>query len=470
MKLSRLLGFASLSPAYGALSPACVLMACLAFAQPALAKVTPEKAATLDGPELTCFGAERKGTESGVAEWTGKYYKEWPGLKNPTGYDPGPFADEKPLFTISDANMGQYADKLTEGEKALLKKYPKSYRMNVYPSHRDFRFADWACDTVKKNAVTAEVVHDGLGVSGTSGAPPFPFPTGGLEAIWNVINPHRAWTEKVVTDIADVYANGSIAWGRNRFMTMNPGNDPKQRGQFQNPANINAFFYTSYLLPERDKGFTAVGYQPNDFTNAGTMSWQYLPGLRRVRQAPEVGFDYPVPPAGLRTVDDDYVFNGSPERYTWKLVGKKEFYLPYDNFRINDPSLKYSQLITPNTFNPNFVRYELHRFWVIEGTLKSGVRHIYSKRTIYADEDTWLAMWSDNYDGRGQLWRIATVAYFYSQESGTFHRGTSLYHDLSSGSYEAGYMVNERGDDWWRINIPLTEAQFKPDAIARGGH
>ncbi|HEX4895122.1 MAG TPA: DUF1329 domain-containing protein [Solimonas sp.] len=432
------------------------------------AKVSAEKAKELDGPKLTCQGAERAGSPSGVAEFTGKWVKTWPGQSKPYGYEPGPYAAEKPLFTITSANMAQYVDKLTEGQKALLKAYPNSYRMDIYPSHRDFGFQPWVCDTVKKNAVTAEVIDDGLGITGTSGAIPFPFPANGGEAIWNVINPHRAWTESAVCDIADVYANGSIAWGRNKFMTMNPGNDPKKRGSFT--EKINAYFYTGYLLPERDKGFVAVGFQPNNFTKDATQSWQYQPGIRRVRQAPEVGFDYPVPPAGLRTVDDDYVFNGSPERYTWKLVGKKEMYVPYHNFKINDPSLKYKDIIKPNTINPDYVRYELHRVWVIEGYLKSGVRHIYSKRRLYADEDTWIALWADNYDARGQLWRIAFVNYFYSQESATFHRGTSVYHDLTAKAYEAGYMVNERGKDWWRVNIPLTPAMFSPEAAARGGH
>jgi hypothetical protein len=178
-----------------------------------------------------------------------------------------------------------------------------------------------------------------------------------------------------------------------------------------------------------------------------------------------------VPPAGLRTVDDDYVFNGSPERYTWKLIGKAEMYIPYDNFKANDPAVKYKDLIKPSTVNPDYLRYELHRVWIVEGTLKSGVRHIYSKRRLYADEDTWMAMWADNYDARGQLWRAATVAYFYSQESMAFHRGMSLYHDLSSGAYEAGYLTNEAGDNWWKINQPgVTPQQFSPDAAARGGH
>ncbi len=434
----------------------------------ALAKVTAEKAAELDGKKYTCQGAERAGSASGVPEYTGKYVGTWPGQTKPFGYEPGPYADEKPTFTITAANMATYAEKLTDGQKALFKKYPQAFRMNVYPSHRDFGFAPWVCDTVKKNAVTAEVVHDGYGVSATSGAIPFPFANTGLEAIWNMVNPHRAWTESAVTDIADVYANGSIAWGRNKFKTLNPNNDPKKRGNLQD--KYNAYFYSGYYLPERDKGFVAVGYQPNDFSNDATQSWQYSPGLRRVRQAPEVGFDYPVPPAGLRTVDDDYGFNGSPERYTWKLIGKKEFYVPYHNFKINDPAIKYKDLIKPSTVNPDYERYELHRVWVVEGTLKSGVRHIYSKRLLYADEDTWLTLLADNYDGRGQLWRSNMVNYFYSQESKTFHRGATIYHDLTSGAYEAGYLVNERGNDWWRINTPQTDKDYSPDALARGAH
>lgn len=434
----------------------------------ALAKVPADKAAQLDSPTYTCLGAERAGTASGVAEYTGKFMGTWPGMKNKSGWEPGPYADEKPLFSITAENMAQYADKLTEGQKALLKKYPKAYRMDIYPSHRDFRNPDFVCETVKKNAVSSEVIHDGLGITGISGGIPFPFPQSGLEAVWNIINPFRATNEEAIVDIADVYANGSIAWGRQHFKTMDPGRNPKKRGSYQD--KIGAYFYASYILPERDKGFTAVGYQPNDFSKDATSSWQYLPGLRRVRQAPEVGFDYPVPPAGLRTVDDDYVFNGSPERYTWKLVGKSEIYIPYHNFKTNSPQVKYKDLIKPSTVNPDFMRYELHRVWIVEGTLKQGVRHIYSKRRLYADEDTWMAMWADNYDARGQLWRSATVAYFYSQESSAFHRGASIYHDLASGAYEAGYLANE-STRWWRINQPgVTPAQFSPEAAARGGH
>ena len=448
----------------------CALAIALSAAsQPAAAKGSAAEAAQLDGPQYTCSGAERAGSASGVAAYTGKWSDSWPGMKSATGYDPGPYADEKPLFVISADNMAKYADKLTAGQRELLKRYPKTYRMKVYPSHRDFRMPDWACEVVKKNAVEAEVVHEGLGVSGTTGAHPFPFPKNGTEAIWNVILPYRVWNDACVDDIADVYGNGSISWGKQRFSTLSLFANPKVRGSMQDP--INSYFLNASLLPPRDKGGIAVGTQANDFSQSTTKAWQYIPGTRRVRQAPDVCCDYPVPPAGLRTVDDDYIFNGSPRRYTWKLVGKKEIYIPWNNFRINDPAVKYKELITPNTPNPEYVRYELHRVWVIEANLRDGYRHIYKKREIYADEDTWLAVWGDNYDNRDQLWRISFVNYRYAPNAQAYHRGASIYHDLNIGGYEAGYLVNEAGDDWWKINDPnLTPEMFSPKSAAMGGH
>ncbi len=426
-------------------------------------------AAQLGGDKLTCMGAERAGSASGVAEYTGQWYKTWPGQSKPHGYEPGPYADEKPLFVITASNYKEYGDKLTEGQKAMFIKFPDTFKMPVYPSHRDFKFVDWTCDVVKKNVAQAEIVDDGLGLKGISGAHPFAFPETGLEAIWNVIKPHRAWTEKVTYDTADVYENGTIAWGKADFKTMNPGNHPDPDNRPGLDSLVDGYFFVKTLLPARSNGEVSVGFQPNNYTSNATQAWQYNPGIRRVRKAPEVGFDYPVPPGGLRTVDDDYIYNGSPERYTWKLVGKKEIYVPYHNFKINDPSVSYKELVTPNTINPDYMRYELHRVWVIEGYLKDGVRHIYKKRRIYADEDTWLAITSESYDNQDVLWRVNWVAYFYSQESGTFHRGVSLYHNLTSGAYEATYLVNEAGENWWRINQPMQKAEFSPQAAARAG-
>lgn len=431
------------------------------------AAVPAAEAATLGGDKLSCNGAEKAGSTSGVAVWTGKFKGTWPGATHTSGYEPGPYADEKPLFTITAANAAQYADKLSEGEKALLAKYPQSFRMNVYPSHRDFADSAQTCERAKHNAVNSKLIDGGKGVTGITGAIPFPMPANGLEAVWNVGNAGRMYTEHATFDIADVYFTGTIGWGRQELKVLVDNNDPDKQPSYG--ERIAAHFYSRSLLPERDRGLVAVGFQPNNYTDNATQSWQYQPGTRRVRQAPEVGFDYPVPPAGFRTSDDDHGFNGSPERYDWKLVGKKEIYIPYDNFRINDPALKYKDLIKPQTVNPDYLRYELHRVWVIEGTLKKGFRHIYAKRRLYADEDTWLVSIADNYDGRGQLWRVPLITYHYSQEGHAWHRGVSIYHDLEAGTYEAGYLVNE-SRQWWEIDRPMSAAQFTPGAIARMSH
>lgn len=446
-----------------------LLAACLTANQ-ALARATPEETAQLGGDKYTCMGAERAGSDSGVAEYTGKWFKTWPGQTKPHGYEAGPYADEKPLFTITAQNMAQHADRLTEGQKAMFKAYPDVFRMPIYPSHRDFRLADWVCDVVKKNAAEAEVAASGLSLKGTSGAHPFPFPKSGFDAIWNILGPARAWTESAVFDIADVYESGNIAWGKWDFRVMNVSTNPdlEKRIPFSEP--IIGYFLIKLLLPSRQKGEVNVGFQLQDFSDGvSTQAWQYNPGIRRVRKAPEIGYDYPVPPAGLRTSDDDYIFNGSPARYSWKLVGKKEIYIPYHNFKINDPAVAYKDLLTPKTINPDFMRYELHRVWVVEGYLKDGLRHVYKKRRIYADEDSWLSYASENYDSRDQLWRVNWIAYFYSQESGTFHRGVSLFHDLTAKAYEATYLVNAAGKNWWRLNLPMKESEFGPEAAAREG-
>jgi len=413
------------------------------------------------------MGAERAASPGGVAEYAGKYLDSWPGLKSPQGYTPGPYADEKPLFKITAANSEQYKDKLTAGQKALLKAYP-DYSIAVYPSHRDFRTPDWVCDVNKKNAANAEIAAEGLAVNATSGSIPFPFPHDGLEAVWNVSHTYRVWTEACIQDVADVYANGTVAWSKQKFVNLNVFGDPKNRTSTLDGANAHIF--QEYYSPPREKGFISVVYAPNSFAKSGTVSWQYIPGTRRVRQSPEVGYDYPVPPASARTVDDDYGFNGSPDRYDWKIVGKKEIYVPYNNFKINDPSLKYSDILRKGTINSDYVRYELHRVWVLEGSLKQGVRHIYKKRELYVDEDTWLTAWADNYDGRGNLWRVTYVTSHYAPAAQAYHRGVTVYHDLQARSYQSGYMVNEAGDNWWKFNDPsLRPDQFTSAAAATAG-
>jgi hypothetical protein len=99
-------------------------------------------------------------------------------------------------------------------------------------------------------------------------------------------------------------------------------------------------------------------------------AWQYLPGQRRVKLAPDLAYDTPNSGSGgTSTYSDTFVFNGAMDRFDWKLVGKKEMYVPYNGYK-----LMYAKDIKPaltaNHINPDFMRWELHRVWVVEATLK----------------------------------------------------------------------------------------------------
>lgn len=445
-----------------------LLVICL-LGTAAQAAVSKEGEAKLGSDQYNCLGGKIAGTEE-VAKWTGKWFKQWPGMNKESGYVPSPYADEKPDFTVTADNMSKYADKLTEGQKALLEKYPDEFRMNVYPSHRDFRMPDYVCKDTKSNATHAKLIEDGLAVTGHGGGVPFPVPKTGLQAIWNVINAISGWSEEATYDSAAVYSNGDITWGRIHFKQMAPVNNPDPDERKNYSSKVRSYFFQEYFKPARNSGEVAVGYQANNFKTGSTQAWQYQPGIRRVRKAPEVGFDYPIPPSGLRTTDSDYVFNGSPKLYNWKLLGKKVIYVPYNNFKVNDPALSYDELLGQHSLDPEYVRYEPHRVWAVEATLKEGKRHTFQRRVLYIDEDTWLALTADNYDQQGKLYRVPMVMYHYSQESGTYHRGVSVYHTLTSGAYVATYLVNERSEDqWWKLNRSMRKQEFSPEAAQRAG-
>ena len=120
----------------------------------ASAQVTPQEAQQLK-TTLTPLGGERGGNKEGtIPAWTG-------GMTSvPAGYWQGarrgdPFASEKPQFSITAQNMDKYADKLTDGTKAMLKRYPSTYRLDVYPTHRTAAAPQWVYDNTFKNATHA---------------------------------------------------------------------------------------------------------------------------------------------------------------------------------------------------------------------------------------------------------------------------------------------------------------------------
>ncbi|MGV8050781.1 MAG: DUF1329 domain-containing protein [Anaerolineaceae bacterium] len=389
----------------------------VSIAIPIEAKVTTQEAERLKS-ELTPFGAQRAGNAEGtIPAWEGGLTTAPKNVKfdpNTTPIRPDPFADDKVLFTITADNMSQYADKLSEGQKAFFKNHPDSFKMNVYPSRRTAAAPQWIYDNTHKNALAAEITEDGLGVKGAFGGIPFPIPTRGEEAIFNHSNAFQGFDRINVSGSILVYGDGSrTEGGAGQYIYKSNFYDKDKALDTFDGYNLN--FVVIYENPARRKGEFILTKYPLNYSEMGNQAtWQYLPGQRRVRRAPNLAYDTPNPTyGGIANYDDAFCFNGAIDRFSWKLVGKKEMFVMYNNYQFDLAST--DDLFTPNHPNPKYVRWELHRVWVLEATLKEGVRHNYGKRVMYLDEDTWIILWADNYDTRGNLWRqsASTVESFW---------------------------------------------------------
>lgn len=448
----------------------------LTLSASAYAKVSPEEAAKL-GNELTCMGGNAAGNDAGtIPPFSGKWLGTPPGIEYTPNVGQHPvdaYPNDKPILEINGQNWEKYKHNLTEGQIALLQRFPDTYRIPVYEGRRDFRYPDKVCELAKTNATDAELVDGGLGFSGLAGPVPFPIPAGenqAMQVLHNHTNPYRAFTEVMKErDLADVSSSGNITWGKTFNNNLNVNTMPDYLGK---PINeVMAYSDTGTLLPTRDKGKRTVSMEPTNFAQGQRLAWTYNPGTRRVRQLPEYGFDTPAAgTSGKMTIDQDRLMNGSPERYNWELKGKREIYVPANAYRLHEESVSYDDLLTINHPNPDYLRYELRRVWVLEGTLKDTHRHKYGKRVLFIDEDTWQGVMSDYYDTRGELVNHGTLHHYYAFDMKAWQAGTSFFHDLATGGYiaynlfqdlEQGPILNAGG---------LTPEMYTPAALRRRAH
>jgi len=439
-----------------------------ALASSALAAVSPDEAKQL-GTTLTPIGAEKAANKDGtIPAYDG-------GLKAPpASYQkgatvrPDPFADEKPRVVITGKEAAAQADKLTEGTKELLKRYP-TMRLDVYPTHRTVGLPQRVIDNTVKNATGAKAVDGGLAVENALPGYPFPIPKTGAEAMWNHLlrysglgydgSRYENWNvDSAGVPTLAVAADAFWAW---------PIYDPKRTSVI---TATEPYWYNKllYVGPARRNGEALLIIDSVNPLKQPRRAWQYLPGQRRTRLAPDLAYDTPNPgAAGAGTYDDVSVFNGALDRYDWKLVGKKEMYVPYSSYRLTYHK-PVADVTKPNHLNPDLVRWELHRVWVVEATLKADKRHIYAKRVFFLDEDSWTALASDEYDARGQLYRSSFAFQSYSYDVQAPFGDTFVIYDFNSGAYNITGLFGTYGGLKYMTELPRDTA-WTADALAGNG-
>ncbi|MFN7835708.1 MAG: DUF1329 domain-containing protein [Burkholderiaceae bacterium] len=435
------------------------------FGAPSTQAEVPAADAARLGKTLTPMGAEAAGSaDKAIPPWTG-------GLTTaPAGYQGGhyadPYANEKPLFVIDVTNVDKYKDKLSPGQLAMLKKY-QGYKLPVYPTHRTASFPKAHYDETVANATRVQLTNGGNGITGTKGGVAFPIPQNGQEAIWNHLTRYRGDTYAAHWSQAAVGRDGAYTPVRFEFeYDFHYGNLSKPDTAREDGKLFD--FRQTVTAPARLAGNILLVHEYTDQVKNPRQAWTYNPGQRRVRLAPNVAYDNPgTATDGMRTNDDFVMFNGATDRYDWKLLGKREMFIPYNSYKLSGNTVKITDILKPLFINPELTRYELHRVWVVDATLKPGASHIYSRRTFYIDEDSWMVVAIDKYDSRGELYRTAEQHAINFSSIPMYYPTVEVHYDLSSGRYLAMGMRNEEP----KVYVPIqkTTADFTPNGLRGAG-
>ena len=440
-----------------------LVLAC-GLASPAAAELSADEIARL-GRDLTPLGAEKAGNAGGtIPEWTGGI------TKPPAGYQLGehhrdPYAGDKPLFVIDKANLDKYRNKLSVGHQRMLETYP-TFKLTVYPTRRSASVPQRIYDATRKIAATAKLADGGNGVEGAVIGLPFPIPKNGLEVIWNHLLRYRGEAVSCTLGQAAVTRGGDytlVKYAVDISIRYSlPGMTVEKLG------NKMILFKQRVTAPARLAGDIVLVHETINQTREPRSAWTYNPGQRRVRRAPNIAYDNPGTTSdGLRTADQFDMFNGAVDRYDWKLVGKREMYVPYNAYRVHSDKLSFGDIIRPLHVNPEHLRYELHRVWIVDATLKEGASHLYKRRTFYIDEDSWQIMLADIYDNRDQLWRVSEGHVINFYEKPLTWPTLETHHDLQAGRYLALGLDNEF--PMCTYDIAFKSRDFNPSALRRAG-
>ncbi len=405
-------------------------------------------------PALSPAGAEIAGNAAGtIPAWTGGLRKPPAGWQAAQGYV-DPFLGERPLYTVTGANLQEQGERVAPGLQALLARN-QAFRMPVYTTHRTAGYPEIS---KPRPLVT------GSERQSKPGSVPFPEPRNGLEAISNHLLRELGGGVERSFDSFVVRANGDttkIGFHDKRVYDENFDKSVPNRlfsylGSFLSPADLVG---TIYLVQE-----------PNPLSADERKAWIYNAGQRRVRRAPDLAYDNVQNGSdGLAVVDQYDGYNGSPGLYDWQLLGKREMLVPYNNYRMGDKSLPYSEVVRKGSPNADLLRFELHRVWVVEAKLKAGQSHVYPRRLFYLDEDSWSVLLSEAYDSRGKLWRVGLHSLVQYYDALVPWYRFELWFDLSNDSYVLTGLDNEYKTPW-NFGIPGRMQDFAPDALRRMGH
>jgi hypothetical protein len=429
------------------------------------ASVDSAQAARL-GQDLTPLGGERAGNAAGtIPAWDGGMAQP-PANYQPGMHHPDPYSADAPLYQVNSQNLAQHQAQLPDGLKLLLEKNP-DYFLNVFPTRRSAAAPQRIYDATRFNAERAELISGGNGVEGVASGIPFPLPQTGQEAIWNHIMRYRGDQIRFVTNQAAVLSSGAFNLLKlEREIYFVYGRD----GVSPQDLDNTLFFYKyKVVAPSKLSGSALVIQETLDQVLAIRKAWRFNRGERRVRRLPMLAYDSLQPDTnGMATADQVDSYNGAPDRYEWTLVGKQEMLVPYNSYAVHQKGIAYDTILRSNTVNPELLRYELHRVWIVEADLRKGFSHPNAKRRFYIDEDSWQILAVDLYDKSGALSGLQESHPISYYDVPMFGSTLEAIYDFKGKRYFVDGMDNN--EPMYDFNAKLHPRDFTPQALRREGN
>jgi hypothetical protein len=243
--------------------------------------------------------------------------------------------------------------------------------------------------------------------------------------------------------------------------------DPSKK-RAEDLDNVSLYYIANTIAPAREAGNVVLVLDAlNSTINGGRQAWQYSPGTRRVRRAPNISYDNPGTNSdGLSTSDAFDGFNGALDRYDWKVIDKSPRIVAANDYAAEHTP--YKDFVKPLHLNQDKVRYEIHRTWNFEAILKPTTRHVYARRVYHNDEDAWQISGAELYDGRGQLWRVQEMQQIQRYNVPLCNAGAEVVYDLQAGRYLALSMQNEEPPVNYFAD-ELDPSRYTPNSIRQMG-
>ncbi|MAA58508.1 MAG: outer membrane lipoprotein-sorting protein, partial [Pseudomonadales bacterium] len=387
---------------------------------------------------------------------------EYPPIK-PGMHHPNPFADDQPRLVINAANMSAHQSKLSAAHQLMLQRYP-DFQLKVYPTRRTATYPQRVYDAVYQNALHAELVEGGEGVIQATTSSPFPIPANAHEVMWNHKLRYRGEAVQTHSGSAVVDSKGRYTLRKTDTLIKFMYSDPQRDQRSQDELAI--MLLGSTTAPPKLAGNKLLVHEFINAMKEPRKSWIHLSGQRRTRRAPDIAYDAPVLISdSIALVDNTDMFSGAMDRFDWTLKGKRELFVPYNAYALHSDQRQYDELLTATHLNPEVLRYELHRVWVVEATLKKGFRHRYGKRVFYIDEDSWQVALLEQYDGKGNLMSLAEGHPINYYEKPLFWYTVEVIYDLEKGIYYASGLDNQ--EKMYDFSVSPKSSYFAPATLSR---